>query len=117
MWLVYVQHQFEDTFWAEHRGWSFNEAALQGSSHYDLPLVLRWLTANIGIHHVHHLSSKIPFYNLNRVLREHPALEKINRLSLRDSLNCIPLALWDEERKRLVSFRTMRRHRREGDAD
>ena len=66
VWLFYVQHQFEETFWAEDDDWSLHEAALHGSSHYDLPAVLRWFTANIGVHHVHHLSSRIPFYRLPR---------------------------------------------------
>jgi omega-6 fatty acid desaturase (delta-12 desaturase) len=109
VWLFYVQHQFESTFWSDSAGWSFKDAALQGSSHYDLPPVLRWLTANIGIHHIHHLSSKIPFYRLNQVLCDHPALEKPQRLSLLDSLGCIRLALWDEERGSLVPFKAVRR--------
>jgi hypothetical protein len=62
VWLFYVQHQFEDTFWADDEGWNFQDAALHGSSHYDLPSVLRWFTANIGVHHVHHLCSRIPYY-------------------------------------------------------
>ena len=74
VWLFYVQHQFEDTFWAHDEGWNFHEAALHGSSHYDLPNVLRWFTANIGVHHVHHLCSRIPYYRLPRVLRDHPEL-------------------------------------------
>ena len=105
VWLFYVQHQFEKTFWSETRGWSFHEAALYGSSHYDLPYVLRWFTANIGIHHVHHLCSRIPFYRLPRVLRDHPDLNGIGRLTLWQSLHCVLLVLWDEEKKRLVSFR------------
>lgn len=111
VWLFYVQHQFEDTVWNGNSEWSFNEAALDGSSHYDLPQPLRWLTANIGIHHIHHLSSKIPFYRLNRVLRDHPALEKTKRLSVRESLRCIHLALWDEDGQSLISFRSLRRQR------
>jgi omega-6 fatty acid desaturase (delta-12 desaturase) len=108
VWLFYVQHQFEDTFWSESRGWSFHEAALHGSSHYDLPGVLRWFSANIGIHHVHHLYSRIPFYRLPRVLRDHPDLGRIGRLTLLDSLRCVRLALWDEGTQRLVSFREAR---------
>jgi omega-6 fatty acid desaturase (delta-12 desaturase) len=72
VWLFYVQHQFEMTFWAHEADWTFEEAALHGSSHYDLPGILRWFTANIGVHHVHHLCSRIPYYRLPRVLREHP---------------------------------------------
>jgi acyl-lipid omega-6 desaturase (Delta-12 desaturase) len=72
MWLFFVQHQFEHTVWSEDRDWSFSSAALYGSSHYDLPTVLRWLTANVGVHHVHHLCSRIPFYRLPHALRDHP---------------------------------------------
>lgn len=109
VWLFYVQHQFEHTFWAEGQSWSLHEAALHGSSHYDLPGVLRWFTANIGIHHVHHLCSRIPFYRLPRVLRDHPELRGVGRLTLRQSLSCVRLTLWDEGRKRLISFGDLRR--------
>ena len=74
VWLFYVQHQFEDTSWDNNAQWSIQDAALHGSSFYDLPAVLRWFTANIGMHHVHHLSSRIPYYRLPRVLRDHPEL-------------------------------------------
>ena len=96
VWLFYVQHQFEETHWAKDRAWSKHEAALHGSSHYDLPLILRWFTANIGVHHVHHLSSRIPYYRLSRVLRDHPELKDIGRLTLLESLGCVRLVLWDE---------------------
>ncbi len=105
VWLFYVQHQFEETLWAQNEGWSFHEAALYGSSHYDLPHVLRWFTANIGIHHVHHLCSRIPFYRLPRVLRDHPDLRDVGRLTLMESFRCVRLTLWDEQKERLVSFR------------
>ena len=108
VWLFYVQHQFEETFWSEGREWHLHEAALRGSSHYDLPRVLRWFTANIGIHHVHHLCSRIPYYRLPHVLRDHPELRKIGRLTLLDSLRCVRLTLWDETQQRLVSFREAR---------
>ncbi|MEX1152829.1 fatty acid desaturase [Parvibaculum sp.] len=108
VWLFYVQHQFEGTFWSKARGWNFHEAALHGSSHYDLPWLLRWFTANIGIHHVHHLHARIPSYRLPRVLRDHPDLRQIGRLTLADSLRCVRLVLWDEEKERLVSFREAR---------
>jgi omega-6 fatty acid desaturase (delta-12 desaturase) len=108
VWLFYVQHQFEMTFW-EHEGrWSFEEAALHGSSHYDLPVILRWFTANIGVHHVHHLCSRIPFYRLPRVLRDHPELRGVSRLTLLQSFKCVRLVLWDEGRRRLISFREAR---------
>ena len=108
VWLFYVQHQFEETFWDHDEGWNFHEAALHGSSHYDLPGVLRWFTANIGVHHVHHLSSRIPYYRLPRVLKDHPQLAAVGRLTLTDSLRCVRKVLWDEKRRRLISFREMK---------
>ncbi len=110
VWLFYVQHQFEHTSWEPDADWSHPEASLHGSSHYDLPHVLRWFTANIGIHHVHHLSSRIPYYRLREVLRDHPELADVGRLTLLQSLGCVRLVLWDEGRKRLVSFREMRQN-------
>jgi len=104
VWLFYVQHQFEQTHWDRGEDWSFHEAALHGSSHYDLPLILRWFSANIGIHHVHHLASRIPFYRLPEVLREVPELGRINRVTLRESIGAVRLVLWDEQKRRLVSF-------------
>jgi len=109
VWLFYVQHQFERTLWAESENWDLHDAALHGSSHYVLPGVLRWFTANIGVHHVHHLCSRIPYYRLPRVLREYPELANIGRLTLWESIKCVRLVLWDESRKRLISFREMRR--------
>jgi omega-6 fatty acid desaturase (delta-12 desaturase) len=108
VWLFYVQHQFEDTWWEQGAGWNAHAGALRGSSHYDLPQPLRWLTANIGVHHVHHLCSRIPGYRLGEVLRDHPELRQIGRLTLGQSLGCLRLALWDENRRRLVSFREAR---------
>ena len=108
VWLFYVQHQFEETHWSKAETWNAHEAALHGSSHYDLPGVLRWFTANIGVHHVHHLSSRIPFYRLSSVLRDHPELRGVGRLTLWDSLKCVRLVLWDETRQRLVSFKELR---------
>jgi omega-6 fatty acid desaturase (delta-12 desaturase) len=111
VWLFYVQHQFEGTFWAHEEAWNLHEAALHGSSHYDLPLILRWFTANIGVHHVHHLCSRIPFYRLPQTLRHHPELAKIGRLTLTQSISCVRLVLWDETAGRLISFRELRRLR------
>jgi len=108
VWLFYVQHQFEDTFWAHDESWNFHVAALQGSSHYDLPKVLRWFTANIGVHHVHHLCSRIPYYRLPRVLQDHPELASAGRLTLRQSLRCVRMVLWEERGRTLISFREMR---------
>jgi omega-6 fatty acid desaturase (delta-12 desaturase) len=108
VWLFYVQHQFEDTHWEHDGRWNLHEAALHGSSHYDLPPVLRWFTANIGMHHVHHLCSRIPSYRLPTVMRDHPELRGIGRLTLLQSLRCVRLVLWDETQRRLVSFREAR---------
>jgi acyl-lipid omega-6 desaturase (Delta-12 desaturase) len=104
VWLFYIQHQFEDTSWSHGEAWSFHEAALRGSSYYHLPSVLRWFTANIGVHHVHHLCSRIPCYRLPEVLRNHPELTGVGRITLLQSLRCVRLTLWDEDGRRLISF-------------
>jgi omega-6 fatty acid desaturase (delta-12 desaturase) len=114
VWLFYVQHQFEHTVWAENRNWSLPAAALYGSSYYDLPAVLRWFTANIGVHHVHHLCSRIPFYRLPLALRHHPDLTNVGRLTLGQSLACVRLVLWDETARRLITFRELRTRLRAG---
>lgn len=111
VWLFYVQHQFEETYWASAADWSATDAALRGSSHLDLPPVLRWFSANIGLHHVHHLSSGIPFYRLPDALRDHPELSNVNRLTLAGSIDCLRLVLWDETAERLISFRDLRARR------
>jgi acyl-lipid omega-6 desaturase (Delta-12 desaturase) len=116
VWLFYVQHQFEGTSWARDSDWSLPHAALNGSTHYDLPVVLRWFSANIGIHHVHHLASRIPFYRLNEVLRDFPELGGVGRLTLLQSLRCMTLALWDEKEQQLISFRTLNRRLRAAEA-
>ena len=108
VWLFYVQHQFEHTHWDEEQDWQVHEAALHGSSHYVLPSVLQWLSANIGIHHVHHLYSRIPFYRLPEVLRDHAELAESNRMTIRESLATARLHLWDEKTRRLLSFRQAR---------
>lgn len=114
VWLFYVQHQFEDTHWSAPPEWNFPYAAMHGASHYDLPPPLRWITANIGMHHVHHLSSKVPFYRLPEVLRNHPELARVGRISLSESLGCVKLILWDESSGRLVSLRDAKRLLRAG---
>ncbi|MCC5811781.1 MAG: fatty acid desaturase [Ectothiorhodospiraceae bacterium] len=108
IWLFYVQHQFEDTYWKHQDEWSFDHAAIHGSSHYVLPGVLRWFSANIGVHHVHHLCCRIPSYRLPEVLRDHPELRNVGRITLRQSVASVPLALWDECKQRLVSFKEAR---------
>ncbi|TFI57683.1 fatty acid desaturase [Sphingomonas parva] len=108
VWLFYVQHQFERTLWDRQAQWSFHEAALFGSSHYVLPTALRWLSANVGLHHVHHLASRIPFYRLDEAMRALPALRAIGRVGIAESLRSVRLVLWDEGKRRLVSFREAR---------
>ncbi len=104
VWLFYVQHQYEDVRWARDGHWEHQAAALAGSSYYDLPGVLRWLTANIGIHHVHHLNSKIPYYRLPQVLKDHPELKSVSRLTMGQSLRSVRLALWCERQGKLIGF-------------
>jgi omega-6 fatty acid desaturase (delta-12 desaturase) len=108
VWLFYVQHQFEHTHWDHDGTWDHPQAALHGSSHYVLPGVLRWFTANIGIHHVHHLCSRVPYYRLPEVLRDFPELAEVGKLTLWQSFGCVRLVLWDETSRRLVSFRALR---------
>jgi omega-6 fatty acid desaturase (delta-12 desaturase) len=108
VWLFYVQHQFEATHWDQGPDWNMHDAALHGSSHYDLPPVLRWLSGNIGVHHVHHLNSRVPFYRLPEILQDYPDLGDIGRMSIRESLNSVSLRLWDEDSRRLVSFAGVR---------
>ncbi|PWE32525.1 fatty acid desaturase [Maritimibacter sp. 55A14] len=104
VWLFYVQHQFEETEWDHEPDWQLHDAALHGSSHYVLPKVLQWMTANIGVHHVHHLYSRIPFYRLPEVLRDHAVLAEAQRMTLMESFACVKLQLWDEQRRRLLSY-------------
>ena len=107
--LFYVQHQFEDTYWRRHDDWDFYDAALQGSSYLVLPRPLQWITANIGLHHVHHLSSRIPNYRLQECMDSNPELQQATRVTLRDSLRLVRLTLWDEEGRRLVGFKDLAR--------
>jgi omega-6 fatty acid desaturase (delta-12 desaturase) len=105
IWLFYVQHQFDDTYWNRHDEWDYREASVRGSSYYALPAVINWFTGNIGVHHIHHLNSRIPNYRLHDCLRANPRLQNVTRLTLRDSIRCIKLKLWDEDSGRLVGFR------------
>jgi omega-6 fatty acid desaturase (delta-12 desaturase) len=104
VWLFYLQHQFEDTFWERDPDWTHAESALHGSSYYDLPRPLMWMTGNIGIHHLHHLNSRIPYYRLPEVLADYPELKETSRLTLKESFKCVRLTLWDEDQKKLVPF-------------
>jgi omega-6 fatty acid desaturase (delta-12 desaturase) len=113
VWLFYVQHQFEDTYWSSNEGWSYADAALRGSSYLKLPKVLQFFTGNIGLHHVHHLSARIPNYRLQRAHDENAIFHKVPTLTLWDGLRAVRLKLWDEERERLVTFAEAR----QGSAD
>ncbi len=109
VWLFYVQHQFEDTYWEDHADWSYADAALRGSSYLRLPKVLQFFSGNIGLHHVHHLSARIPNYNLQRAHDDNPLFHDVPTLSLWDGLRCVRLKVWDEERGRLVTWAQARR--------
>lgn len=111
VWLFYVQHQFDDAYWRWHEDWNYYDAGLHGSSFLALPKALQWLTANIGLHHVHHLSARIPNYRLQRCHDENPELWVAPKMTIRDGLKTINLALWDERRRKLISFREYRRLR------
>ncbi|WP_198507695.1 fatty acid desaturase [Qipengyuania seohaensis] len=105
VWMFYVQHQFEGTHWASKDDWSFHEASLYGSSYYALHPIFHWFTGNIGLHHIHHLASRIPFYRLPEVMRAFPALRETGKIGVWHSLKSVRLTLWDEANRSLVSFR------------
>jgi len=110
IWLFYVQHNFDPSYWDHHEGWEFVKAGLQGSSFYKLPLVLQWFSGNIGFHHIHHLSAKIPNYNLPRCYYENP-LFHVKPLTFRASLKSLSLRLYDEEQKMLAGWEVLKRYR------
>ena len=105
VWLFYVQHQFEDAYWKSTESWDYADAALRGSSYLKLPKVLQFFTGNIGLHHVHHLSARVPNYHLQRAHDANPIFHDVPTLSLLDGLRSVRLKLWDEERRRLVGWR------------
>ncbi len=105
IWLFYVQHQFENAYWARHEQWDPIKAALQGSSYYKLPKILQWFTGNIGLHHIHHIRPAIPNYHLQKCYDEMPVFQRVTPLTLRSSLRSIRLKLWDEQRQKMVGFR------------
>lgn len=109
VWLFYVQHQYEDVVWERNENWDRNRMSLEGSSFYKLPKVLQWFTGNIGFHHIHHLSPRIPNYNLPRCHYEKPVFGQIKPITLKSSLKSIHLRLWDEDSKRLISFKQLRK--------
>jgi omega-6 fatty acid desaturase (delta-12 desaturase) len=111
IWMFYVQHQYEDVYWEKNDDWNYTAAALHGSSFYKLPKVLQWFTGNIGYHHIHHLSSKIPNYNLERCHNSHPLFQAVPPLTFWASLKCMSLRLWDEESRRLVGYSHLKKMR------
>ncbi len=112
VWLFYVQHQFEGVYWARHEYWDYVAGALEGSSLYRLPKVLQWFTGNIGFHHIHHLSPRIPNYYLEKCQRENPLFQRVRQITLLSSLKSLTFRLWDEEHRMLVGYKVLRNHRR-----
>lgn len=104
VWLFYVQHIFEHAYWSRQKNWDSNQAAVSGSSYYDLPRVLHWFTGNIGYHHIHHLAPRIPNYRLRDAFESNALLQLAPRLTLRTSLECARMKLWDEDGGRMVGF-------------
>lgn len=113
VWLFYVQHQFEDAYWEHADDWDYTAAAMQGSSFYKLPKILQWFSGNIGFHHIHHLSSRIPNYNLERCHRSDPMFREVKPLTLIGSLKSMTFRLWDEQSKKLISFGRLRQLRKD----
>jgi len=112
LWLFYVQHQFDGVYWQRRKEWGFAEASLYGSSFYKLPRILQWFSGNIGFHHVHHLSPRIPNYNLESCHRSDPLFQRVKPMTLLSSLRSFTFRLWDEQRGKLVSYRRLRELRR-----
>jgi len=115
VWLFYVQHQFEGVYWERGENWDYVTASLKGSSFYKLPKVLQWFSGNIGFHHIHHLSARIPNYNLERCHNAEPLFQTVKPITLFPSFKSFTFRLWDEQSRRLVGFgylRTLRRQQR-----
>ncbi|PGL71153.1 fatty acid desaturase [Bacillus sp. AFS055030] len=108
IWLFYVQHQFEDTYFEEDENWEYVKAAVEGSSFYKLPKLLQWITGNIGYHHVHHLSPRVPNYNLETVHNNTLPLQNVPTITLKTSLTSLKFKLWDEETKQFVRFKDLK---------
>jgi acyl-lipid omega-6 desaturase (Delta-12 desaturase) len=108
VWLFYVQHQFEGVYWERGVDWDYATAALKGSSFYKLPGILKWFSGNIGFHHIHHLSPRIPNYNLERCHQAEPLFQTVKPVTFWSSFKSLTFRLWDEERHRLVSFRAVK---------
>ena len=107
IWLFYVQHQFEKTYYEKEENWDYVRAAMEGSSFYKLPTILQWMTGNIGFHHIHHLSSRVPNYNLQRVYKNIPSMRNVSSVGLLSSLRSLRYRVWDEESKKFVGFRSI----------
>lgn len=105
VWLFYMQHNFDGSYWERTESWNFVQASLRGSSFYKLPRVLQWFTGNIGFHHIHHLSPSVANYNLEKCYREHPLFRESRPITLRRSLRALACRVWDEEGRRFVGFR------------
>jgi omega-6 fatty acid desaturase (delta-12 desaturase) len=104
VWLFYVQHQFEGVYWERRKDWDYAAAALKGSSFYRLPRVLQWFSGNIGFHHVHHLSARIPNYHLERCHKAEPLFHQVKPVTLWSSLKSFTFRLWDERQRKLVGY-------------
>jgi len=113
VWMFYVQHQFEDVYWERGENWDYAAAALRGSSFYKLPAVLQWFSGNIGFHHIHHLSARIPNYNLQKCHEADPLFQQVKPLTFWSSLKTLQLRLWDEGQRKLVGYRRLRELRKE----
>ena len=113
VWMFYVQHQFEDVYWERGDNWDFTAAALQGSSFYKLPRILQWFSGNIGFHHIHHLSPRIPNYNLQKCHEADPLFQQVKPITLFSSLKSLTFRLWDEKDRKLVGYRHARQLRKE----
>jgi omega-6 fatty acid desaturase (delta-12 desaturase) len=107
VWLFYVQHNFEGTYWERQEHWDYFVASMRGSSFYKLPAVLQWFSGNIGFHHIHHLSAKIPNYNLPKCYKENPIFQ-IKPITLLSSFKAMRLRLWDEKNKRMVGWEALK---------
>src|SRR6266498_5904911 len=113
VWLFYVQHQFEGVYWERGDQWDYATAALQGSSFYKLPKVLQWFSGNIGFHHIHHLSPRIPNYHLEKCHKAEPLFQTVKPVTLFSSLRSFTFRLWDEQQQRLVGYRALRSIRKQ----
>jgi omega-6 fatty acid desaturase (delta-12 desaturase) len=113
VWLFYVQHQFEGVYWERGEDWSFVAAALEGSSFYNLPRILQWFSGNIGFHHIHHLSPRVPNYNLEKCHKADPLFQEVKPITLLSSLKSFSFRFWDEQHKQLIGYRRLRQLRKQ----